>query len=75
MTDYDGKYREIGNRLIMQYQKEGTVPAGVNGPYDDKESIEKNLSIEKAVNLIMEHTVEVEETEEKTETEEKAEEA
>ncbi len=42
---------------------------------DDKESIEKNLSIEKAVNLIMEHTVEVEETEEKTETEEKAEEA
>lgn len=40
---------------------------------DDKESIEKNLSIEKAVNLIMEHTVEVEETEEKTETEEKAE--
>ena len=39
MTDYDGKYREIGNRLIMQYQKEGTVPAGVNGPYDDKESI------------------------------------
>ncbi len=44
MTDYDGKYREIGNRLIMQYQKEGTVPAGVNGPYDDKESIVRNLS-------------------------------
>lgn len=42
---------------------------------DDKESIEKNLSIEKAVKLIMEHAVEVEETEEKTEAEETGEKA
>lgn len=41
---YTEKYRNIGLGLVELFEKEGIIQAGVNGPYDDQETIVRNLS-------------------------------